>query len=307
MAFLYKSEPNRGAVWQRRFAEQVPDLAFRIWPDAGDPAEVRYVAAWQPPDDLHRYANLRVLFSVGAGVDQLDLSRVPPGVQVVRMIEPGLVAGMVEYVTMAVLALHRGVPDYLMRQRRGVWQADPVRLASQTPVGVMGLGLLGTAVLERLAVFGFPLHGWSRSPRAMAGVATYAGRAALPEFLAASSILVCLLPLTPDTAGILDRRLFEALPDRASLVHAGRGGHLVADDLLDALASGRLRAAVLDVTDPEPLPPGHPIWGHERIWLTPHVASATQAESGAEAIIANIRRDRCGAPLAGLVDRERGY
>lgn len=307
MAFLYKSEPGRGAVWQRRFAEQVPDLPFRIWPDAGDPAEVQYMAAWLPPDDLHRYANLRVLFSVGAGVDQLDLSRVPPGVQVVRMIEPGLVAGMVEYVTMAVLALHRGVPDYLARQRQGVWQADPVRLAGETPVGVMGLGLLGAAVLDRLTAFGFPLHGWSRSPRTMPGVATYAGHTELGRFLAASSILVCLLPLTPNTAGILDRQLFDALPDRASLVHVGRGGHLVAGDLLDALASGRLRAAVLDVTDPEPLPPDHPIWREERIWLTPHVASATQAETGAQAIIANIRRDRCGAPLDGLVNRDRGY
>lgn len=307
MAFLYKSEPIRGAAWARIFAEQLPDLPFRIWPDVGRPEDIRFMAAWTLPEGMERFPNLELLFSVGAGVDQLDLARLPPGLPVVRMIEPGLVAGMVEYVTMAVLALHRGMPVYLGRQQRGAWKADPVPSAGATRVGVMGLGMLGRAVLERLGSFGFPLSGWSRSRRELAGVSCHAGSAALPDFLAACDILVCLLPLTKETHGILKADLFAALPRGAGIVNAGRGRHLVADDLLAALDSDHLSAAVLDVTDPEPLPEGHPFWRHPRIWLTPHIASSTQAGSGAEAVIANIHRYRRGENPVGLVDRARGY
>ncbi len=307
MAILYKSEPARGAVWARIFAERLPDLPFRIWPEAGPPEQIRYLAAWTLPDDLPRFRNLEVLFSVAAGVDQLDLASVPASLPVVRMIEPGLAACMVEYVTMAVLALHRGLPAYLQRQREGLWQEEEVRPAAATRVGVMGQGVLGRAVLERLGSFGFPLSAWSRSGRAMPGVACHAGASGLERFAAGCDVLVCLLPLTPQTVGVLGAKLFAALPPGASIVNVGRGQHLVAGDLLAALDSGRLGYAVLDVTDPEPLPPGHPFWRHERIWLTPHVASSTQPESGAEAIIANILRHRRGEPLVGLVDRSRGY
>lgn len=307
MAFLYKSDPVRGAVWARIFAERLPHLPFRLWPDTGPAEEVRFMAAWTPPEDLARFRNLELLFSVGAGVDQLDLGAIPPGLPVVRMIEPGLVAGMVEYVTLSVLALHRGLPAYLERQRRGIWQADRVLPAGARRVGVMGLGVLGRAVLERLGTFGFPLSGWSRSRHALPGIASHAGTAELPTFLAGCDILVCLLPLTPNTRGLLDAGLFAALPRGACVVNAGRGGHLVLADLLAALESGQVAAAVLDVTEPEPPPPGHPVWSHPRIWLTPHVASATQPEGGAEAVIANIERHLRGEAPAGLVDRGRGY
>ncbi len=307
MAFLYKSEPVRGAAWARLFAERLPGIPFRIWPDTGRPEDIRFMAAWTLPEDMAQFPNLELLFSVGAGVDQFDLTRLPPHLPVVRMIEPGLVAGMVEYVTLAVLALHRGFPAYLDRQRRGVWEVGRAGPAAECRVGVMGLGVLGRAVLERLGSFGFPLAGWSRSPHAVPGVACHAGPAALPDFLAGCDILVCLLPLTPDTAGILDAALFAALPAGAGVINAGRGGHLIADDLLAALDSGRLGAAVLDVTDPEPLPAGHRFWSHPRIWLTPHIASTTRADSGAEAVIANLRRHLAGERPDGLIDRARGY
>ncbi len=306
MTFLYKSEPIRGAVWQRMFAEHLPDLPFRTWPDAGDKEAVRYLAAWTLPDDLHEFTNLKVLFSVAAGVDQLDIARIPDRVQLVRMLEPGLAAGMVEYVTMAVLALHRGIPAYLDNQRRGVWRASRNPRPGSSRVGVMGLGVLGCAVLSALAPFGLPLRGWSRSPRDVADVDCFAGAAALPDFLAGCDVLVCLLPLTPETQGILNAELFAALPAGAGLVNVGRGGHLVGPDLIAAL-DGHLSAAVLDVSDPEPLPPGDPLWSHPRIWLTPHVASVSLPEGGAEAVIANIRRDRRGEALLGVVERRRGY
>ncbi len=307
MTFVYKADPVRGAEWAALFAQKAPDLPFHIWPDVGDPAAVRYMAAWQPPDDLARFPNIEVLFGTGAGVDQFDLARLPPDLPVVRLVDPGIVASMVEYVTLAVLALHRDLPTYVDQQRRRVWQAVRVRPATSRRVGIMGLGVLGLAALERLASFGFPLAGWSRSPKAIPGVACHAGAAALPGFLAATDILVCLLPLTPETRGILDRQLFQALPRGAALVNAGRADQLVEADLLAALDSGQLSAAVLDMANAAPLPPEHPFWAHPAILLTPHVGSMTHPETAVDTVLDAIRRHRAGLPVAGLIDRSRGY
>lgn len=307
MTFLYKSEPARGVVWARIFAERMPSLPFRIWPDVGDPEAVRFLAAWKPPEDLARFPNLELLFSIGAGVDQLDLSALPPGLPVVRMIEPGLAAGMAEYVCWAVLSLQRGMVPCLDRQRRGVWQAQRMRPASSCRVGVMGLGVLGRAALDRLAGFGYPLSGWSRTRHDLQGVTCYAGPDGLPAFLAGCDVLVCLLPLTPDTCGILDAARLRLLPRGAAVVNAARGAHVVTADLLACLDAGHLSAAILDVTDPEPPPEGHVLWTHPRIWLTPHIASSTGGESGAEAVLANLERHARGMALHGLVDRSRGY
>jgi len=259
MSIVYEADPARGAIWARLFGERMPELPFHLWPETGDPAAVRYLVAWQPPADIiDTFPNLEILFSVGAGADQFDVSRLPPGLPVVRMVEPGIVSGMVEYVTLAVLALHRDFPLYRAQQQAEVWRALPVRLAPTRRVGVMGLGVLGQAVLERLADLGFALSGWSRSPHDIPGVECHAGPEALPRFLAGCEILVCFLPLTGATQGILDRRLFAALPRGAGLVNVGRGPHLVAEDLLAALEEGQVSAAILDVTDPERPPPGHP-------------------------------------------------
>lgn len=308
MSFVYKADPARGGAWARLFAERMPEMPFHVWPETGDPAAVRYLAAWQPPADIASlFPNLEILFSVGAGADQFDYASLPPHLPVVRMIEPGIIGGMVEYATLAVLALHRDFPLYREQQRARIWKGAPVRPAATRRVGVMGLGVLGQAVLERLAGFGFALSGWSRSPRSIPGVDCYAGPEALPRFLAGCEILVCLLPLTEATRGILDRRLFAALPRGAGLVNVGRGPHLVSEDLIAALEEGQISAAVLDVADPEPPPPEHPFWSHPRVWLTPHIASMTQPETAVDAVIANLRRHMRGEPLQGLVDRSLGY
>jgi glyoxylate/hydroxypyruvate reductase A len=308
MAFVYKADPVRGAEWARIFAERRPDLPFHVWPETGDPAAVRFLAAWLPPEDLAaRFPNLEVVFSVGAGVDQFDLAALPAHLPLVRMVEPGIIAGMVDYVSMAVLALHRDMPAYRGQQARREWRAIRVRPAARRRVGILGLGELSRAVLAALAPFGFPLSAWSRSRHAVPGVACHAGSAELPGFLAGCDILVCLLPLTEQTRGILDAALFAQLPHGAALVNAGRGGHLVQQDLLAALDAGQVSAAVLDVTEPEPLPPEHPFWTHPRIWLTPHVASQTQPETAVEAVLDNLIRHARGAPMIGLVDRCRGY
>lgn len=308
MTLLYKADPERGKQWAQHFAQKAPDIPFRLWPDIGDAASVRYLAAWQPPDDPARtLPNLEVIFSVGAGIDQFDLSRVPAHIAVVRMIEPGIVEGMVEYVTQAVLTIHRDLFDYAIQQRERVWREMPVRAAATRRVGVLGLGMLGTAVLERLRLFGFPCAGWSRSAHAIEGVECHAGVETLDAFLARTDILVCLLPLTDATRGLLDKRLFGKLPKGASLINVGRGPQVNQQDLLDALDNGQLQNAILDVTDPEPLPESHPFWTHPRVRITPHIASATRPETAVDVVLDNIRRHRDGLPMLGEIDRKRGY
>lgn len=308
MAFLYKADATRGAQWARLFAQRVPDLPFRLWPDIGDPASVRYLAAWQPPEDLAtRFPNLELLFSTGAGVDMYDLSKLPPSVPLVRMVDPEIAAGMTEHITLSVLAAHRDWLTYREDQRAERWNAVPLVRASQRRVGVLGLGVLGKAALTRLKAFGFACAGWSRSAHEIDGVDCYAGEASLDAFLARTDILVCLMPLTDATRGFLNDALFSRLPRGAALINAGRGGHLVQDDLLRALDDGRIGQAFLDVCDPEPLTPGHPFWQHPRVMMTPHIASMTHPESAVEVVLENIRRHQAGLPLEGVVSREHGY
>ncbi|QOZ79102.1 glyoxylate/hydroxypyruvate reductase A [Bradyrhizobium sp. CCBAU 53351] len=308
MTVLYKANMERGAEWATFFAERAPDVPFRLWPDIGDPAAVRYLVAWVPPDDIATtFPNLELVFSVGAGVDQFDTTKVPAHIPLVRMLEPGIAETMVAYVTMVVLALHRDLLDFISQQKQQVWREIRITPAKRRRVGVMGLGQLGQAVLDRLRSFGFPLFGWNRSPREIEGVTCYAGSEALPEFLAQADILICLLPLTDETRGILNADLFARLPRGAGLVNVGRGPHLVEADLLAALDGGALSGAVLDVTDPEPLPSGHPFWSHPRILLTPHNASMTTPDTAVDFVLDVIARHRRGEALPGLVDRTRGY
>ncbi|PZX28193.1 Glyoxylate/hydroxypyruvate reductase A [Cupriavidus phytorum] len=306
--FLYKADPVRGQDWRTVFARERPDVDFRIWPDVGDPEQVRYLAVWEPPEDIgQRFPNLQAVFSTGAGVDQFNLKAIPEHLPLVRMIEPGIVEGMVEYAVFSVLALHRDMPAYRRQQAQADWRPIPVQPAQERRVGVLGLGSLAQAVLARLGLFGFDCAGWSRSRRSLDGVTCYAGQEELDAFLARTDILVCLLPLTDETRGMLGARMFNILPRGAGLVHVGRGQQLNHADLLAALESGQLGDAILDVTHPEPLPADHPLWRHPRVWLTPHIASMTRPDTAARTVLDNLRRLENGEPVIGVVDRQKGY
>jgi len=308
MALLFKVPDARGVAWQSLFQTHAPDIDLRLWPEIGEPSQVRYFAAWQPPQNLHeRFPNLEVIFATSAGVDQFDLGELPEHIKVVRMLDPGIAQGIVEYAGFAVLSLHRQMPLYLQQQREKQWQVHELTPASKRRVGVMGLGNLGVATLESLRPFGFDLSGWARSQKDIPGVQCFAGAEQLPSFLAQCDILICLLPLTDDTRGILNTKTFAAMPKGAQLINLGRGGHLVESDLLDALESGQLSHAIIDVLNDEPPATEHPFWHHPNIWLTPHIGANTSPDSAFEVLLGNIRRHQRGEAMQGEIARDQGY
>lgn len=307
MSFLFKHDTPQRQLWVDAFAKELPDIPFKVWPDAGRKEDVRFMLFYEPVEDIHSFTNLELLFTMSAGVEQALRLNLPKHLKLIRMIEPGLTASMVEYVIGSVLMLHRELPRYLDQQAHKQWTFDDVPPPGGNRVGILGTGVLGLACLNGLKPFGFPLSAWSRTRKEISGVSCFAGKEELKTFLAQTDILICLLPLTEATEDILNKDAFNALPQGASLINAGRGQHVVEEDLLKALDSGQLKHAVLDVTRIEPLPAESPIWSHKKIWLTPHIASNTRSETGAEAVIGNLKNYLAGKELFGEVNRELGY
>jgi len=309
MALLFKSDIDRGDSWRRVLLELEPGLDLREWPEIGDPNDIEYALVWKPPQgELKTYPNLRAIFSLGAGIDHLASDpELPKDVPVVRMVEPGLTAGMTEFVIMSVLYHHRFMLDYAAQARAHRWREIDQVPAWERRVGIMGLGVLGGDAAEALVGLRFDVAGWSGSPKNLPGVTSFHGADGFLPFLNRSDILVCLLPLTPETTDILDARAFAALPKGAALISVGRGPQVVEEDLLAALDSGHLDGATLDVFREEPLPADSPFWDHPRVVVVPHVASMTIARGACEFVIDNIRRFEAGQPLRHVVDLDKGY
>lgn len=298
------------SVWTAAIRDRVPGATVLPLDAVTDPAEVDAAVVWNPPAGLlARMRRLSVVVSRGAGADfLLGSGEVPPHVPLLRYTAPGIAARMADFVVLSVLHLHRDWTGARNRQAARIWQGEKPSPANGTRrVGIMGLGELGQAALARLHPFGFPLLGWSRGPKRLAGVETFSGPDGLAEFAARTDILVCLLPLTAQTAGLVDRSLIRRLPRGAFLINAGRGDHVVDRDLLDALDDGHLAGAVLDVFREEPLPVDHRFWVHPLITITQHAAAVLPDDEEA-AVAAGLLADVLVAGRStGLVDRHRGY
>jgi glyoxylate/hydroxypyruvate reductase A len=300
--------------WLDRFRRLLPDRRVVASGEPFDPAEIRYAAAWKhPPGAFASLPNLRAIFSLGAGVDHLMNDPALPDVPIARVVDDDLTNRMSEYVVLHCLMHLRQqrLYDRLQAERRW-WDDRHQPAARDVRVGITGLGVLGQDAAMKLRVMGFDVAGWSRSPRSVEGVATFSGSEGLDAFLARTDILVCLLPLTDDTRGILNASLLGRLARDGRLggpvlINAGRGGLQVEADILRALDEGTLKAAILDVFEREPLDPASPLWTHGGVTVTPHNAAMSAPDAVGAAVAEGISRMESGLPLRHRVDRSRGY
>ncbi len=310
MSLLFLCPTKDPAPWLAGIKAADPDVDVQVWPHVPRPDEVSFALLWQHPhEELNKFVNLKAIASLGAGIDHiLQDPTIPPNLPVARIVDPNLVASMTQYVVTAVLHCFREFDLYKKQQTTQSWQPAPPRNIADYPVGIMGMGMLGSDAARALASLGFTVYGWTRSARTLPAVkASFAGDAMLPAFLEKSRILVCLLPLTTATRGLLNADVFTKLLPNAYLINVARGAHVVDADLLDALSNGSLQGACLDVFNEEPLPAAHPFWGHPQITVTPHVASITNPHTAAVQVVENYHRANAGRPLLHAVDLGREY
>jgi glyoxylate/hydroxypyruvate reductase A len=295
--------------WVRDFAEALPRCETVVWHAGMREAVCDYAVLWAPPAALlAQLTHVKAIFLAGAGVDAvLKFSKVLPDAPIIRLGDAGMGVQMAEYVTHAVLRYFRRFDDYEKQARRGIWAPLPEFDKHEFTVGVLGMGVLGSRVLGALGHFGFPLRGWSRTPKNVDGVACYAGMDSLAEFLAGTRVLVSMLPLTPETTNLLDRARLSLLPQGAYLINVARGALVAEPDLLTLIRSGHLAGATLDVFRNEPLPAPHPFWDEPRITMTPHISALTVRRDSVRQIAGKIGKLEHGEPVADVVDRTRGY
>lgn len=307
MIVLASSKPYALAMLQEAFAAYAPPKSFCL-PDSPQAAQADTAACWFPDTGyLKNLPNLKLIHSMGAGVEHLGAELLSGSLPICRVIDESHKQGMLEYVLWAVLYYQRHFDYARHHQIRGEWQQYPRQNAAQTRIGILGLGQMGAYVAEALSRTGYSVSGWSRGPKQLPGVTTHYGTEGLAQLLPQTDILVNLLPLTDDTRRILNRDLFCRLPTGAALIQCGRGGHLNTADLLEALSNGKLRGAVLDVFDHEPLPANDILWRTPGVVLTPHIASHAPLETVVAQILDNAARLRNGLPLLNEIDKQRGY
>ncbi len=309
MEVLFLSTTSKPEVWIAPLSAALPGDTIHVYPDVADPSAIECaIVAVPPPGVLTDYPRLRLIQSLWVGVESLLTDRtLPTDIPLARLVDPGMTETMTESVLQHVLNAHRYYDTYREQQAAGVWhQVRQVR-ANNRRVGFLGLGQLGLAGAQALVKLGFDVAGWSRQPKEVAGIQTFAGPDGFAPFLARTEILVCLLPLTAATRAILDVRAFAALPRGATIINLARGGHIVDDDLLAALDAGQVGRAVLDVFNVEPLPAEHPYWRHPRVVILPHIAAETDPQTAVSQVVENLRRLKVGEPLLNVVDRAAGY
>ncbi len=314
MGFLVALGSGDPDPWVKQFRALLPDRpVFKLGEDY-DPDAIEFAMTWyHPPGSLAGLPRLKAIFSMGAGVDHLFRDPNLPDVPMTRVVDPDLTQRMTEYVVLHTLSILRQTRRYLTQQNKSLWLDDDWQpAAGDVRVGLMGLGVLGTDAAQKLTIMGFDVAGWSRSPKAIDGIKTFAGDAELPRFLARTDILIVLLPLTTETRGIINAKLLRGLArdgrvKAPSLINAGRGGLQVETELLACLDDGTLHEAVLDVFQTEPLPAPSPLWLHPKVTITPHNASVSDPIAVAREIAAQVRRVERGEALLNTVNRTKGY
>lgn len=305
---LFRGPPERNACWQAMFADVLPSVVWHHWPNVVNKTAIELMVVWKLPRDYQQdYPNLKVIFSVGAGVDQLNLDTVPAHIKVVRMCDPSIATGMSEFIALHVLNLHRDTFRYVNANKTATWHQVPTIPNKQRRVGILGLGVLGKTVAQTLLTLGFSVNGWSRSVKQVDNVTCFSGDEQLNDFLSQTDVLVSLLPLTKQTRGILNQETLSRLPKGASLINVGRGEQLIVEDLLFLLDNKHLNFAILDVFDVEPLPESHLLWQHPNVLVTPHIAAITQNQTAGEVLIENVQCYLNNQALVGTVNRRLGY
>ena len=316
MRIAFCHTETKAAPWLEGLRALLPEASIEAWHMGSDGSTANnpladYAIVWAPPQAFFdQQTRLKAIFSTGAGVDALVKLALPARVPVVRIDDAGMAVQMAEFVCHAVIRHFRELDAYEADTASGRWSFRRPQLRGEFAVGVMGLGVLGTRVAKALQQFDFPVKGWSRSARAIAGVECFAGDAQLHNFLAASRVLVCLLPLTSGTEGILRRETLARLQPSGYVINVARGAHLVDEDLLMLIDEGHLAGAALDVFRTEPLPPAHPFWNHPKITVTPHTSARTLRDESIAQIVGKIKALERGLPiadLAGVVDLKKGY
>ena len=309
MDLVIISQKSNQGDWAEALKALEPGLNVSIYPNDANRDEVVFALAWHPPKGIFsNYPKLRCIASTGAGVDHiLRDPELPQNVAVTRVVDTRLTDDMTSYLVAQVMCQLRNVSHYKLLQTNNEWQPKRYKDKSKINIGIMGFGVLGKDAAKKFKHLGFQVRGWANSAKNIDGIKIFVGKAEFNDFLSKSDILICLLPLTAATVNILNRETFKHLPDGAYIINVARGEHLVVDDLLKALDEGKLSGACLDVFREEPLPKDHVFWHHQKITVTPHIASITSPESVAPQIIENYRRLREGKTLLNVVSREKGY
>jgi glyoxylate/hydroxypyruvate reductase A len=306
---LYRADGNT-APWIKDFAELMPEAEVVVWREGAELPPCDYAVLWTPPQAmLADLARVKAIFLTGAGADAIMkyAHAVPAHIPIVRLNDAGMGVQMAEYVTHAVLRYFRRLDEYESQAGAGAWLPLEPREKCGFAVGVMGVGALGSHVIEALRPFGFPLRAWSRSPKSLPGVECFHGAEGLDGFLGSSRVVVCMLPLTEETSNILNRSNMLKMPQGAYIINVGRGAHVSEPDLLALIKSGHIAGATLDVFRNEPLPAQHPFWMEPRIIITPHISALTLRRESVEQIVAKMRQHARGEQVADVINREKGY
>lgn len=309
MSILLVCNGKDPVKWVNALRKELPETDLFIYPEVPDREKIDFVICWKSKKgELDAFPHIKVIQSLGAGVDHIfETQTLSKEIAVTRIVDPNLANDLWEFVVTLVMAELKQIPTYIHQQMNRSWEKQAYRRIADTRIGVLGLGQIGAYIAEKLAQMGFVVSGWSQSAKSIPKVQSYQGKEGFESCLKQADILINLLPLTPETTGILNREHLSLLPQAAVLINVGRGGHLQEEDLIPLLEEGRLSRAYLDVFQTEPLPRDHPFWQHPKIVMTPHTASMTDAQSAVNQIVENYRRMRAGKELLNQVSIKRGY